>query len=74
MVSFSLVPNVWKVFFPNKTEVTSNNIFMIYNKGSPAPQKRMNFQKSSKRPLIPPLIFGKSYCKLIPEFMTKILL
>ena len=34
MVSFSLVPNVWKVFFPKKTEVTSNNIFMIYNKGT----------------------------------------
>ena len=25
--------------------------------------KRMNFRKSSKQPLTPPLIFGKLYCK-----------
>ena len=30
--------------------------------GQMASQKRMNFRKSSKQPLIPPLIFGKSYC------------
>ena len=52
MVSFSLVPNVWKVFFPKKTEVTSNNIFMIYNKGSPAPQKRMNFRNFSENSFV----------------------
>ena len=33
------------------------------NKGSLAHPKRMNFRKSSKRPLTPPpLILGKSYC------------
>ena len=33
----------------------------------------MNFRKSSKWPLTPPpLIFGKSYCKFFPEFMTKV--
>ena len=30
--------------------------------GRAAIPKRMNFWKSSKRPLTPPLIFGKSYC------------
>ena len=31
-------------------------------KGQMASPKRMNFRKSSKRPLTPPLIFEKSYC------------
>ena len=32
-------------------------------KGCLAHPKRTNLRKSSKRPLTPPLIFGKSYCK-----------
>ena len=35
----------------------------VLTQGCPAPPKRMNFRKSSKRPLTPPLIFGKLYCK-----------
>ena len=31
-------------------------------KGQTASPKRMKLRKSSKRPLTPPLIFGKSYC------------
>ena len=35
--------------------------------------KRMNFRKSSKRPLNPrPLIFGKSYCNFFLKFMSSI--
>ena len=34
--------------------------------------KRMNFRKSSKRPLTPPLIFGKSYCGFRDKIATKV--
>ena len=33
--------------------------------------KRMNFRKICKRPLTPPLIFGKFSCKFISNFMLK---
>ena len=39
------------------------------NTGTP---KRMNFRKSSKRPLTPLLIFGKSYCGFRDKIATKV--
>ena len=45
--------------------------FNIQTKGCLAHSKRMNFRKSSKRPLTPPLIFGKSYCNCITESLER---
>ena len=39
-------------------------------KGSLALPKRMNFRKSSKRPLTPPLIFGKSCCRFFKQLYS----
>ena len=36
-----------------------------------ASPKRMNFRKSSKRPLHPPLLFGKSCCKFVSMACSK---
>ena len=46
--------------------------FNLPAKKCPTKPKRMNFRKSSEQPLIPPLIFGKSYCRFFPELMTKV--
>ena len=43
----------------------------LHCKGRVVLPKRMNFRKNSKRPLTPPLIFGKSYCGFFPEYMTE---
>ena len=43
-----------------------------YNKGRVSQPKQMNFWKSSKRPLIPPLIFRKSYCRFRDKIATKV--
>ena len=37
-----------------------------------ASPKGMNFRKSSKRPLTPPLIFGKSCCAFHDKIATKV--
>ena len=42
------------------------------DKGRMASPKLMNFRKSSKRPLTPPLIFGKSYCAFRDKIVTKV--
>ena len=41
-------------------------------KGQIGIPKRMIFWKSSKRPLTPPLIFGRSCCGFVPKFMTEV--
>ena len=43
----------------------TNNTF---SKGRVTVPKRMNFRKSSKRPLTPPIIFRKSYCNFFLKF------
>ena len=40
--------------------------------GCLASPKWMNFRKSSKRPLIPLLIFGKLYCRFRDKIVTKV--
>ena len=42
------------------------------SKGQIGTPKRMNFRKSSKRHLTPPLIFGKSYCGFRDKIATKV--
>ena len=42
------------------------------NKGRSTFPNRMNFQKSSKWPLTPPLIFGKLYCGFRDKIVTKV--
>ena len=46
-------------------------VYNDYTKGSMSVPKRMNFWKSSKRPLTPPpLIFGKSCCRFFKQLYS----
>ena len=45
---------------------------MFNSKGRVTLPNRMNFRKSSKRPLTPPLIFGKLYCAFCDKIVTEV--
>ena len=60
LVPFIVKVKVWRQSSCRFFKLRSLRIWMC--KGSIPLPKRMNFRKSSKRPLTPPLIFGKSYC------------
>ena len=67
----------WKYTWPRLISISCNvrrNSFDSERKGSFTLPKRMNFRKSSKRPLAPPppLIFRKLCCKFFPKFMTEV--
>ena len=54
--------NPWIIDIKFKVSSMMACLLVCRHWGQMASQKRMNFRKSSKQPLIPPLIFGKSYC------------
>ena len=76
-----VLPNRWKANTSLATLARSTTLcsvalnwqpYFLLSKGSRPPPKQMNFRKNSKPPLTPPLIFGKSYCKFFPKFVTEL--
>ena len=54
--------NKFPLFFAAYSKAEADRNIFNLSKGRVTLPNRINFWKNSKRPLIPPLIFGKLYC------------
>jgi len=63
----------WGLFWRHRQLVCHGALNIVFpSKGRMTSPKLMNFWKSSKRPLTPPLIFGKSCCAFRDKIATKV--
>ena len=61
----------WPLLLPPRGAAASHPYLKPGTKGSVTPPKRMNFRKSSKRPLTSPLlIFGKLCCRFFKKLYS----